>query len=196
MRAAALIWTLGIAGCGASAGLKEQPTPTPLATKTEPAQTFVSADGIHFVPGKPARRASVTLTAVAWRQVRFTRGTLTLAGLGRPEIVEQPPCPIDHVAIGPADGDLRRVTVMAPLSDGTCEPGPRRIVLQPHGWTERTVAAPGELDTPNRALTDQVRLAGVVRLRRPAAGSTLDRRRLQKRRLPPPSVPRLKLVDG
>jgi hypothetical protein len=85
LRAAVLIWASGLAGCGASAGPQERAAPTPLATRTEPAQTFVSADGVHFVPGKPVQRAAVTLAEVAWHEVRFTRGTLTLAGLGRPK---------------------------------------------------------------------------------------------------------------
>jgi hypothetical protein len=51
---------VGYRGCGAGAGLQERPTPEPLATKTEPAQTFVSADGVHFVPGRPVQRAAVS----------------------------------------------------------------------------------------------------------------------------------------
>jgi hypothetical protein len=153
---------VGLTGCGASAGREVPAAPTPLAVKTEPAMTFVSADGVHFVPGKAVNRSGVTLTRVAWRKVRYTRaGTLTLAGLGRPEIIDEPACPVDHVAIGPPEGNLRRVTVMAPLSDGTCEPGPRRIVLSVQGWNEHTIAAPDELDVPNPSLTVQQRLAGV-----------------------------------
>lgn len=153
----ALAALVALSGCGTTtdpvpAGPRSVAPPL-LATKTEPALTLTSTDGVRFSPGPSRIRDD--LTTVEWRTVRFTSGTLTLDRL-----IPGNACRIDRVDLGPVDGDLRRVTVWAPFDDGPCARKPRAIVLDVPSWTTDTVAAPSELDLPDPRATNQRKLTG------------------------------------
>jgi hypothetical protein len=155
------LFSLGLillAGCGAA--WKPVPTPTPHATKTRPAQTFITRDGVHFVPGKLDERPD--LVEIQWSEIRFADGRLTLGGLsGRARMYAYGDCVrYRSVEIGPLDGDFRRVAVRAEVLPDPCRPPADRIVLEPEGWTRATIAAPGELHVPDRRLTDSPREDG------------------------------------
>ncbi|MBE2321072.1 hypothetical protein DVA67_034360 [Solirubrobacter sp. CPCC 204708] len=165
MRRLALISLALLTGCG----LQTDPTPTPspppagtpapLATRTEPALTLTSTDGVRFVPGA-RRRGRGDLSPAPWYRIGFRDGrvTLRLAGDGP---WEQAPCTVDHVEVGPADGELRRVTVWGSWPDGRCPDRTQEIVLDVPGWTRTTVAAPDELDVPDPSRTGSQRVGGI-----------------------------------
>lgn len=140
-----------LAGC-ASADYEALVTPTPIATKAEPALTLTSADGTTFTPGKPAKNDA--LRALHWNAARVEDGRLALRfrdpnACGR----------IDHVTVGPPDGGVRRVTVMAEYVEDACDDIARTIVLDTP-FSASTIVTPSELDIPDKRLTANRDLAG------------------------------------
>jgi hypothetical protein len=148
---------VGLAGCGS--GTWGEPTPTPLAARTDPAATLVSHDGKTFAPGEPDREPR-TLMNADWREISFQDGRVTLHGLTQDHGWQLVCARVDHVEIGPTDANLRRVTVKTEYPQANCDE-PQDVVLVPGpSWRQSTVATPGELDVPNPRLTDHRKLAG------------------------------------
>lgn len=143
-----------VAGCGA-ASWTEEPTPTPLATKAEPATTLVSADGETFTPGTTSAPKD-SLSELWWDRVAVDDGRLVLRTRD-PNLCAR----VDHVEVGPADGTLRRVAVRFEYPVPKCDERSRTLVLDlgtPVG--EDTIVAPGELLVADGRLTAHRALAG------------------------------------
>jgi hypothetical protein len=142
-----------LAGCG------EHRQPAPSSNKAQSDQTFITADGVHFVPGRP--KVNERRYLVTWRNLRFAHGRLTLSGIGNVSAPEFPVCPVEHVSVGPPQANhQRRVTVWA-HSVANCKPKAQTITLRPRGWIRDTVAAPLPLGIPDPRLTDEPRLVAV-----------------------------------
>jgi len=153
------VLALAAASCGGHA--KPYPPTPPVHLEHEPKTTYVSEDGVHFVPGRPRARSGVKLWPVGWRKVRFAGGRLTLSGLEELFHAGGKVCAVERVEVGPPAGDFRNVAALAPLLYGRCKPPPPQITLEPPGWTQRTIAVPAGLDTPDPRLTASQEQAGV-----------------------------------
>jgi hypothetical protein len=155
----AVAWPALVCVTAVFAGCGEHRQPAPPSKKTQPDQTFITKDGVHFVPGPPM--ASDAHSRATWRKLRFVHGRLTLAGIGNVSSPTAPVCPVDHVSVGPPQANhLRQVTVWAQLI-AHCKAVAQTITLRPRGWSKDTIAAPGPLDIPDPRLTDQPLLAAV-----------------------------------
>lgn len=144
-----------VAGCG-SGSWEELATPTPRATRSAPQATLVSSDGTTFAPGRP-KAARASLNALSWRRVTVDDGRLVL------HLRDRDACAaVDRVEVGPADGDFRRVAVMADYAaPEACGRESRQLVLDlGTAVDEDTVVTKGELLVPEPRLTAQRSLAG------------------------------------
>lgn len=163
MRRLALILLVFFCGCGSGGGSGPEPLPrkTPIGLAMKPKTTYISKDGVHFVPGTPMKHTGRwDLIPLGWTAVRFSGGQLTLSGLGQLFEPQIKACAVDHVEVGPLRDGFRRVTVLAEPNYGQCQPGPDEVRLMPPGWTRQTVATPSGLDVPDPRLTGEPLLAG------------------------------------
>lgn len=129
-----------LAGCGA----REHEPPDRRAVQHRPFVSYVSEDGVRFVPGEP--KVTKPAHGEDWRTVAFEDGELRLR-LGHCAHVLQ-------VNVGPADGELRRVHVLTGDSGSRCT---RVVRLRPEGWTAETVAVAGAVTLPDPRRTRHLR---------------------------------------
>jgi hypothetical protein len=142
-------------GCG-SASWDELATPTPRATKSTPTTTLVSTDGMTFAPGKPSAPGA-SFTDLHWRRVTVEDGKLVL------HVGERFACAaVDHVEVGPADGDFRRVAVKIDYEiPEDCDRESRELVLDlGTPVDESVIVTPREILVPDPRFTRQHSLAG------------------------------------
>jgi hypothetical protein len=143
-----------LAGCGGT--WHPRPTPTPIATLNEPAQSYTSHDGVHFLRGPGPDPRANALRPVGWQHVAFEGGRLTLSNLTNRVWSDVAFCGrVVLVQVGPPQGNFRRVTAWADphaVAIKACRGAHRAIELSPRGWTQATIAAPSSLDIPDRRL--------------------------------------------
>jgi hypothetical protein len=138
-----------LTGCGAA----RLDAPPGRALDLLPAVTYVSRDGVRFEPG-PERTAD-GLSEIGWREVQFADGKLRLGGFASCLLV-------DHVQIGPSDGNYRRVTVWGKRAEsiGRCT---REVSVQVGAdWTQDTIAAPARITVPDPRRTEAQTTKGVA----------------------------------